>query len=126
MQRRHPGKLWGDIWANSCCSHPRAGEDINEVAPRRLKEELGFACELTPVAGFVYQAEDPQGKGAEHEHVTVYRGDIDDDVTVNADPNEVAEWKWVDVQQLQADMQKNPDEYAPWFHQGLGLLMKRS
>lgn len=122
IQKRHPSKLWGGVWANSCCSHPRDGEDIHEVAPRRLQEELGFTCALTPVGEFVYQAEDPNGKGAEHEHVTVFRGDIDDDVAVSADPGEVAEWKWVKIAELLEDMKRSPHEYAPWFHLGLKRL----
>ncbi len=125
IQRRQPGKLWGDVWANSCCSHPRAGDDIDEVAHRRLREELGFSCPLIPVTSFVYQAEDPAGKGAEHEHVTVYRGDMNPSVVVAADPTEVAEWKWVPVTELTDDMELHPDSYAPWFHQGLDLLLNQ-
>ncbi len=124
IQKRHPSKLWGKVWANSCCSHPREGEEITDVAPRRLKEELGFSCALTPIGEFVYQAEDPRGKGAEHEHVTVFRGDSDDEVTVSANPEEVAEWKWVKMTDLQNDMKKNPDDYAPWFHVGLKNFLK--
>lgn len=126
IQKRHPGKLWGNVWANSCCSHPRAGEEINEVAPRRLKEELGFSCDLAPVTHFIYQAEDPEGKGAEHEHVTIYRGDVADNVAVTVDPSEVAEWKWMEATKLMADMKENPDSYAPWFHQGLTLLRNKN
>lgn len=123
IQKRHPSKLWGGVWANSCCSHPRDGEDIHEVAPRRLQEELGFSCALTPVGEFVYRAEDPQGKGAEHEHVTVFRGDVDDDVTVTANLDEIAEWKWMNVKELVENMKKRSDEFAPWFHRGLPIAI---
>ena len=123
IQRRSASKLFAGLWANSCCSHPREGEDIIDVAPRRLKEELGFTCTLTPVGDFVYQAEDPSGKGAEHEHVTILRGDAPDDVIVTANPNEVAEWKWISVNDLQKDMKKQPDLYAPWFHSGLNRIL---
>ena len=37
-------KLWPSFWSNSCCSHPRQGEDILEAAKRRLNDELGFAA----------------------------------------------------------------------------------
>lgn len=123
IQKRHESKLWGGIWANSCCSHPRDGEETMDVAPRRLKEELGFTCALTPVGTFVYQAEDPDGKGAEHEHVTVFRGDVNDDVAVTADPEEIAEWKWVTMSELRDQMKKNPDQFAPWFHSGLPIAI---
>ncbi len=119
IQKRSGKKLFAGLWANSCCSHPREGEEITDVAPRRLQEELGFTCALTPVGEFVYQAEDPDGKGAEHEHVTVFRGDVKDDVTVKANPDEVAEWKWIPVKDLRDDMKNHPDNYAPWFHIGI-------
>ena len=123
VQRRSASKLSGGLWANTCCSHPREGEEIMEVAPRRLQEELGFTCALTPVGDFIYQAEDPHGKGAEHEHVTIFRGDLDRDVAVTPNPDEVGEWKWVSVDELRSDMEKNPDLYAPWFHIGLRALI---
>ncbi len=122
IQRRSASKLFAGMWANSCCSHPREGEAIDEVAPRRLQEELGFTCTLTPAGSFTYQAEDPSGKGAEHEHVTIFRGDVDGDVAVSPDPEEVAEWKWTNVNELREDMKKNPKLYAPWFHIGLNIV----
>ena len=122
IQKRHADKLFGGLWANSCCSHPREGDDIHVIAARRLREELGFTCVLAPVATFVYQAEDPGHRGAEHEHVTVFRGDVDN-VTVAVDPTEVAEWKWIPVKELQEDMTKQPDKYAPWFHIGLEKIL---
>ena len=122
IQKRHPHKLWGGIWANSCCSHPREGEEIAEVAPRRLQEELGFTCALTPAGSFVYRAEDPAGKGAEYEHVTIFRGDAPVNVSVRANPTEIAEWKWIGIDQLLNDMEESPEQYAPWFHVGLKTL----
>ncbi len=119
IQRRSGKKpLWALIWANTCCSHPREGEEIAGVAPRRLQEEFGFTCPLTPVAEFVYHAEDPGGNGAEHEHVTVLRGDVEDAAPA-PNPDEVGEWKWIAVAELLEDMKINPDFYAPWFHIGL-------
>ncbi len=122
IQKRSAGKLFAGLWANSCCSHPREGEEITDVAPRRLREELGFTCAMRPVGEFVYQAEDPEGKGVEHEHVTMFRGDVDD-VTVTAELGEVAEWKWMNVNDLRKDMKEHPDLYAPWFHIGLQKLL---
>ncbi len=126
IQRRSAGKLFAGLWANTCCSHPREGEEIVTVAPRRLEEELGFTCPLKILGKFTYQAEDPQGKGAEHEHVTILGGDIENDVTIKANPEEVAEWKWIAVIELQKDMEKNPDHYAPWFHIGLKNILTHS
>ncbi|NOS66930.1 MAG: isopentenyl-diphosphate Delta-isomerase [Candidatus Peribacteraceae bacterium] len=120
IQKRSDRKLFAGLWANSCCSHPREGEeDILAVAKRRLQEELGFTCPLTVHSTFTYQAQDPSGKGAENEHVTIFRGDLDHNVTVMPNPDEVAQWKWMNVTELMTDMDENADLYAPWFHIGM-------
>ena len=31
------------LWTNTCCSHPRAGETLEEATSRRLREEMGMA-----------------------------------------------------------------------------------
>ena len=36
----------GGLWTNACCSHQRPGESTLDAAHRRLKEEMGFDCEL--------------------------------------------------------------------------------
>ena len=127
MQRRSGKKpLFAGLWANTCCSHPREGEELLSIAPRRLQEEFGFTSPLTSVSTFVYQAEDPSGNGAEHEHVTILRGDVQDDVTVRPNPDEVGEWKWIAVTELQKDMANSPENYAPWFPIGLEKLLKNA
>ena len=47
IQQRAPGKrLWPLYWSNSCCSHPRSGETMEEATQRRLHEELGISCQI--------------------------------------------------------------------------------
>jgi 8-oxo-dGTP pyrophosphatase MutT (NUDIX family) len=36
----------GGLWSNTVCGHPRPGENTIDAAHRRLKEEMGFDCEL--------------------------------------------------------------------------------
>ena len=123
IQRRSAKKmLWPMIWANTCCSHPKEIEEARDAGKRRLKEEMGFTCTLTEGPSFVYRAEDPMGKGVEHEYLTLLIGDAGD-VTVVPNPDEVAEYKWANVKQLIEDMKTNPDEYAPWFHMGLQKIL---
>jgi isopentenyl-diphosphate delta-isomerase len=124
IQRRSEKKmLWPLIWANTCCSHPQEGEDAVTAGKRRLFEELGFSCSLATAASYVYRAEDPKKRGVEHEHVTLLVGSVDD-VLLHPNADEVAEHKWINVDDLQADMAKNPDDYAPWFHLGLPQVLQ--
>lgn len=125
IQKRSALKmLWAGIWANTCCSHPFTNEDAITAGTRRLGEELGCNCPLTEGGSFVYRAEDPRGKGVEHEHVTLLIGHADENLQVNANPDEVAEWKWVRVSDLLLDFEAHPAEYAPWFHQGLRQIIR--
>lgn len=124
IQKRSAKKpLFAGVWANSCCSHPRGGEELMDAAHRRLQEELGTDLDLTPASTFIYRADDPGGNGSEHEHVTVITGNCEDDVTLSPNPDEVGDCKWVAIDQLREDMREKPEKYAPWFHQGLPLAL---
>ncbi len=133
IQKRSTGKmLWPGIWANTCCSHPLEGEGAVDAGKRRLQEELGFTCDLNPVGSFIYRAVDPRQRGVEHEHVTILLGaldllgvdlsGVDVPIDVRANPEEVAQWKWVGVEDLQKAMHESPLEYAPWFHLGMKAI----
>lgn len=124
VQKRSREKmLFAGIWANTCCSHPFKDEPAVIAGMRRLKEEMGIDANLTEAGGFVYRAEDPAGQGTEHEYDILLTGSFDPNTAVNPDPKEVDEWKWVKVAELQADMKKSPDAYAPWLHLGLPKLL---
>ncbi len=124
IQKRSSKKmLWPEIWANTCCSHPLEGEASSAAGERRLQEELGFRCPLTEGASFVYRAIDPAGQGIEHEHVRILVGTAKETISIQPDPDEVAEWKWMQLIALKTDMQRNPTTYAPWFHLGLKKIL---
>jgi isopentenyl-diphosphate delta-isomerase len=117
QQRSREKMLWPLVWANTCCSHPRAGESALEAGSRRLREEMGIACELTLGPAFVYRALDPHGHGVEYEHDVILTGTFDGDPI--PDPAEVAAWKWVGIVEMQHELKAQPDSFAPWFHLGL-------
>jgi isopentenyl-diphosphate delta-isomerase len=100
------------LWTNTCCSHPRVGETIEQAAHRRLMEEMGFDCELTTKTSFIYKAAFENGL-TEHEFDHILVGKFNGLVSIN--PNEVASCKWVSVAWLQSDMQQNPQDYTAWF-----------
>jgi isopentenyl-diphosphate delta-isomerase len=120
QQRSRHKRLWPLAWANTCCSHPRPGEPATEAGRRRLQEEMGIACELTPGPAFVYRALDPAGRGLEHEYDQILIGTFTGDPT--PDPAEVASWEWVELDSLRADLESRPDRYAPWLHAGLPMV----
>src|SRR5437763_15816865 len=49
------------LWTNTCCSHPRSGEEITAAGGRRLQEELGIVTPLKDVGWFHYNAHFPNG-----------------------------------------------------------------
>ena len=113
LQKRSRKKLlWPLYWSNSVCSHPRPGESYKEAAMRRLKEELGFATALTLLYKFQYQARF-ENIGAENEICCVYIGKANG--TVRANPEEIAEWKYIDPNILNNHLINHPQLYTPWF-----------
>jgi isopentenyl-diphosphate Delta-isomerase len=123
MQQRAKQKYHsGGLWSNTCCSHPRPGESIVAAAHRRLKEEMGFDCDLRDVHQFVYRTEFDNGL-TEHEYDHVLIGNSDAAPTV--DPAEVGDWKWVDLRSLKSDMAADGDKYTHWLRVSLGDVISR-
>jgi isopentenyl-diphosphate delta-isomerase len=108
MQKYHsPG-----LWTNTCCSHQRNGETNIEAGKRRLQEEMGFVTELKETTSFVYKAPFDNGL-TEHEYDHVMIGYFNEEPLINAD--EVADWKWMALEEVKIDIALNPDEYTEWF-----------
>lgn len=112
IQQRSPQKmLWGGYWANSCCSHPRLGETTEAAARRRITEELGIDTDLTYLYKFVYHAKFGE-IGSEYENCYVYAGRFDG--IVSADPEEIADFRFVTPDELTAEIEAKGDKYSPW------------
>lgn len=112
----------GGLWANSCCSHPRLGENTIEAACRRVTEELG--CKVTglrEVTAFVYRAEFANGL-VEHEYDHVFVGRCSGNLL--PDPAEVGAVRWVGIDDLAKELYTNPKQFAPWAHMVLSLAIK--
>ena len=101
------------LWTNTCCSHQRDGESNIDAGTRRLQEEMGFTVPLEEKASFIYKAPFDNGL-TEHEFDHVLVGHFDGTPQIN--PAEVADWKWMDMEEIKADMEQNPDLYTAWFH----------
>lgn len=116
LQRRAAAKYHsGRLWSNTCCGHPRPGEEVGIAAERRLAEEMGFQCPLEAAGAFVYRA--PVGDLVEHEYDHVFRGRFDGDP--RPDPAEVEAWQWVPLQALEAGLAARPRDYTVWLPEAL-------
>ena len=113
LQRRSASKpLWPLYWSNSCCSHPRAGETMANAVHRRLRQELGLACELHYLYKFEYQAR-YKNLGAEREVCWVYLGRCDQ--PPHANPEELAEWRYLSPAQIDRLLSLEEHSFTPWF-----------
>lgn len=112
LQQRAAEKYHGGgLWSNTVCSHQRKGESTIDAAHRRLREEMGFDCDMREAFAFEYQA--PMDHGlTEHEYDHVVLGTYEGEPRPN--PEEVQDWKWMDLDELKQDMKRNPSVYTPW------------
>jgi len=100
-----------DLWANTCCSHPRPGETTKKAAHRRLNEEMGFDCDLEEIFSFTYKVKYDNDL-FEHEYDHVFIGKYEGEPSPNV--KEVSDWKWIELEELRKQIQENPDAYAYW------------
>ncbi len=103
------------LWTNTCCSHPRPGEETAKAAQRRLAEELGTEpCEITELCSFFYRYEFSNGL-TEYECDHVFLGEYSPEAKLCPNPDEVEEAAWWDICELEEELRLNPDRFTPWF-----------
>lgn len=100
------------LWTNTCCSHPRPGEETSAAAHRRLKEEMGMEADLRFMTSFQYRSEFENGL-TEHEFDHVFIGTTDAKPLPNAE--EVYSFRWLRPEDIQKEMAATPAEYTTWF-----------
>jgi isopentenyl-diphosphate Delta-isomerase len=100
------------LWTNACCSHPAPGEEIKSAAEKRLQEELGFKAEIKPAFDFIYKVSFDNGL-TEHEYDHVFVGYYDGEI--KPDEDEVKEWKFMGMDDLAREMEREPDTFTSWF-----------
>jgi isopentenyl-diphosphate delta-isomerase len=83
-----------------------------DAAHRRLQEEMGFDCPLEEQFHFIYKAEFDNGL-TEYEFDRVFFGQYEGDVFPN--PEEVADYRWIVMRDLQSEIEENSERFAPWF-----------
>ncbi len=112
LQKRSSAKrLWPGYWSNSCCSHPRRGEDTAAAASRRILEELGVQAQLHFMYSFRYQSAFDD-VGAENEFCWVFTCVSEREIVPNE--QEIEAWEFVSPQSLQRWIAASPERFTPW------------
>ena len=113
LQKRAISKYHsGGLWTNTCCSHPREGEETINAANRRLIEEMGIKTNLRKVFDFIYKAE-LDNELTENEFDHVFYGIYNENPIINTE--EADDFKWIDMETLNNDIAINGQNYTVWF-----------
>lgn len=116
LQRRADGKYHsGGLWANSCCSHPRANKEFFDSVYDRLNFELGIKqkIKLEEVFTFTYFSKYADDL-FEYEYDHVLLGEFkEQEVAFNEE--EIACVKWWRIDELEQQMVLQPQKFATWF-----------
>lgn len=110
------------LWTNTCCSHPRPSELILQACKRRLKEEMGMLCDPEFSFSFIYKYQFINGL-IEHEFDHVFIGICNEQPVLNE--QEVKNWKYVSLDELQSGILNHPENYTPWLKICLPLLKEQ-
>jgi len=115
QQRAENKPVFPLYWANTCCYNLASGEQYVPRAVSRVLEEMGIEVveeSLKILYKFAYYAPDIEG-WCENELDTVIVGEWDGEVVLNRD--EVRDYKWMTLEEIDREIEQKPDEYAPWF-----------
>lgn len=122
LQQRAKGKYHSaGLWTNTCCSHPRMGENNLDAANRRLNEEMGMTCDLKYAFNFLYKADFEDGL-TEHELDHVFIGYSDVQPIINRE--EVESFRYTSLDSLQEDIKNHPNHYTSWLKICLDRVIK--
>ena len=100
------------LWTNTCCSHPRPGEQTVDAAKRRLIEEMGIVANINLAFNFIYKAA-LDSDLTEHELDFVFIGTYNGIISPNS--LEVSDYLYISLEELTAKMDANADHFTVWF-----------
>ena len=99
------------LWSNTCCSHPLLKQNIEKEAQKRLEEEMGFTCPVSFCFKFIYKVQIDELIEYEMDHV--YVGFYDGLVLPHEE--EVSDYKYISLDELDKDLKQHPELYTAWF-----------
>lgn len=143
LQQRADEKItFPNMWTNTCCSHPLCvnselgigrSSNYNELstaihgakvaAQRKLFHELGIEKEDCPLENFHYLTRihykalsgEVNSKWGEHEIDYILILKTKDDIKIDANLNEVRDYKYVSQQALKKMFEDDTLVFTPWF-----------
>lgn len=120
LQKRAANKYHSaGLWTNTCCSHPRPGEDTSTAAHNRLQQEMGFTTALSKTFSFIYKAPFDNGL-TEHEYDHVFTGTYNG--VVQPDPQEVSDYCYQPIAAIKSNIILQPGNFTEWFKIALPKL----
>ncbi|NVM93744.1 isopentenyl-diphosphate Delta-isomerase [Arthrobacter wenxiniae] len=116
LTRRALSKLtWPGVWTNSFCGHPAPGETLEDAVRRRAGVELNLEVgDIRPVLpDFRYRAVDASGI-VENEICPVFTAVHLGGDAISPNPDEVCDWAWSDIADLEEAVAAAPFVFSPW------------
>ncbi|OLC94578.1 MAG: isopentenyl-diphosphate delta-isomerase [Thaumarchaeota archaeon 13_1_40CM_3_38_6] len=120
-QRSMSKMLWPGDWDGTVASHPRQSETYVSSAERRLPEELGITCKLDYLFKFEYHVT-YKNLGSENEICGTLIGIIEDPKKIKIVKDEISSIRWVNLDELLAEIKKSPKIFCPWMLVALYFL----
>lgn len=108
-------QAWPGVWTNSFCGHPAPGETFEDAVRRRAAVELNLEVSAVRPAlpDFRYRAVDPSGI-VENEICPVFTALYTGDGVISPNPDEVCEWAWADIVDVEEAVAAAPFAFSPW------------
>ena len=114
LQKRAKEKYHsGGLWSNACCSHPQMFENIFVNIKEKTREEIGAEIEnLKFEFSFIYRNKFKNNL-IEYEYDDVFTATTNSEIVINKE--EVETVRWVDLDLLKKELEKNPEKFTSWF-----------
>ncbi|WP_113716970.1 isopentenyl-diphosphate Delta-isomerase [Arthrobacter dokdonensis] len=108
-------QAWPGVWTNSFCGHPAPGETFEDAVRRRAAVELNLeVSDVRPaLPDFRYRAVDPSGI-VENEICPVFTAAYTGDGVISPNPDEVCDWAWADIVDVEDAVAAAPFAFSPW------------
>lgn len=115
----------GGLWTNSCCSHPRKGEQLLDAVIRRSAEELGINIKqykkcIIEIGKFHYYKKFENCVEHEIDHVFVLT--VNQEFLIKPNPNEIDDIKWISVKDLDVWISNECEIFTSWFSEAYGIF----